>query len=506
MKNRVIALALALCLALSLPVFALDADSFSGGRLSGVCADGDALIVTDTYNKVLWRVDGGTVSRFAGVIGVPGISGEPVGAYLDGAAEQAYFMEPWDVVPFLNGFAVSDAGANALRYVSLGRVQTLAGTGKAGKADGDAKTASFDRPTGLATDSKGALYVADTGNGAIRRVGTDGKVTTVVSGLSAPTGLCWYDGALYVAETGRSRILRVVNGSVEPFAGISTEAEDAGEYYGGYADAPAATAKFDHPQYLTAGTDGTLYIADTGNSAIRAIRDGRVYTLLRGTDTTLTTASPRGLIVRGDTLLIADQLTGTLQSVLLARKTYSDVAPGIWYASAVDFAAQNGIADGTGNGLFEPDTPLNRAMFVTMLSRVHLLTDGTAIINGDASFPDVAANEWYAAPVRWAADSGITNGSDDGFAPLRSISREELAAMLYRYAASQGMDVSASADALSAFPDASAVSPWAIDAMRWACTRGVMRGDGNGSLLPAAQATRAGALTMLLNFMNAYSL
>lgn len=231
-----------------------------------------------------------------------------------------------------------------------------------------------------------------------------------------------------------------------------------------------------------------------------------MYTLLRGTDTTLTTASPRGLIVRGDTLLIADQLTGTLQSVLLARKTYSDVAPGIWYASAVDFAAQNGIADGTGNGLFEPDTPLNRAMFVTMLSRVHLLTDGTAIINGDASFPDVAANEWYAAPVRWAADSGIANGSDDGFAPLRSISREELAAMLYRYAASQGMDVSASADALSAFPDASAVSPWAIDAMRWACTRGVMRGDGNGSLLPAAQATRAEALTMLLNFMNAYSL
>ncbi len=507
MKKRVFALLLILSLALALPAFALGSDDFAHGRLSGVAAAGDgSLLVTDTFNKVVWRVEGERVTRFAGAIGAAGVSGEPTGAYHDDLADKAYFLEPWDVVRFGGGCAVSDAAANVIRYVADGRVYTLAGSGTAGSRDGVGKDASFDRPTGLAVGADGLLYVADAGGGAIRSVAADGTVKTVVTGLEGPTGLCWYGGALYVAETNRSRVLRVANGGAAVFAGASDPAEDAGEYVGGFSDGAAATARFDHPQGVAAGEDGTIYVADTGNGAIRAIRGGRVFTLARPSSSALMPVAPRGLCELGDALYAADQVAGNLFKTVYAQKTYSDVPATAWFAEAVAAATRDGIATGTDETHFSPDAAMNRAMFVTMLSRVHLLSDGAAIIDGDASFADVAADAWYAPAVRWAADNGVAGGDADGFAPLRGVSREELVTMLYRYAQKQGMSAMFSDGALDGFADAGEVSAWALDAMRWACSHGVVNGDGDGNLTPKAAATRAQALTVLLNFAKAYSL
>ena len=504
MRTRIVPLFLALCLALSIPVSALGAEDFKQGQLSGMAEANDgAFLVTDTFNKVVWRVEDGGVTRYAGAISVAGLSGEPTAVYHDAAADKAYFMEPWDIAPFLDGYAVSDAAAHVVRYVADGRVYTLAGSGKAGKADGTGKTALFDRPTGLAADKDGVLYVADAGNGNIRRIAKDGKVTTVVSGLVSPTGVCWYDGALYVAETGRSRIVRVVKGRVEAFAGVSEQTEDEGEYVGGYVDGPAASARFDHPQGVAAGADGTIYVADTGNSAVRAIGGGRVYTLARGANSTLTPCSPRGMMVSGDTLYATDQFAGSVLAVPIAEKTYSDVPSDAWFADSVAVAAQRGIAGGTTADHFEPDAPLSRAMFITMLSRVHQNLDGSAIIDGEASFSDVADTEWYAAPARWAIDAGVVTGDAGQFAPSRNISREELAAILYRYAKTQNMTIVSTSDEMSEFDDAAETSDWAIDAMRWACERGIMNGI-NGYLQPKATATRAQALKMLIFFMDIY--
>ncbi len=508
MKKRVSALFLALCLVLTLPAAAADdAETFARAKLSGVCEDGGALVATDVYNKVVWRIENGKATILAGVVGTPDLTGEPTGAYRDGAAGQSYFMEPWAIVAYGKGYAVSDALANVVRYIANGKVQTIAGVGKAGSADGKAQEASFDRPTGLAVGTDGSLYVADTGNGAIRRIGTDGKVTTLVKDLAAPTGLCWHDKALYVAETGRCRILRVSpEGGMETAYGLSTAAEDAGEYYGGYVDAPVAAAKFDHPQGVAVGADGTIYVADTGSSAVRAIRDGRVYTLARSARDGTLPVEPRAMLVRDDTLLAADVIGNAFLTLPLTEKSFKDVLSGAWYAEAVRSAVRNGIADGTGDGYFSPDATMNRAMFVTMLSRVHRLTDGAVVINGDATFADVPEGEWFAPSVRWAADFGVTGGDGDGFAPKRSISRQELAAMLYRYAKAQSFDVSASADAFNAFSDAADAAPWAQSAMQWACAKRILGGDDLGRLNPAATATRAQALTMLLRFMEAYSL
>lgn len=504
MKKRILPLLLILGLLLSAPAFALGAEAFKQGQLSGLTSAGDgAYLVTDTFNKVVWRVEGGTVTQYAGAISVAGLSGEPTAVYHDAAADKAYFMEPWDVEAFLDGYAVTDAAAHVVRYIADGRVYTLAGAGKAGKADGTGKTAQFDRPTGLAADSEGLLYVADAGNGNIRRIAKDGKVTTVVSGLVAPTGICWYDGALYVAETGRSRVVRVVNGRVEAFAGISDATEDADEYLGGYVDGPAATARFDHPQGVAAGADGTIYVSDTGNSAVRAVSGGRVYTLARNVSDSMMPSSPRGMRVSGDTLYVADQFAGGILTLSVAKKAYSDVSADAWFADAIAAAAQRGVANGTAATRFEPDAVISRAMFVTMLSRVHQNADGSAIIDGESSFSDVSDAEWYTAATRWAIDAGIVTGDNGRFAPLRGINREEMATMLYRYAKAQGLDVSAADGTPEGYEDADDVSAWALDAVGWACGNGILNGM-DGKLAPGATATRAQAVKMLIEFMDRY--
>ena len=507
MKKRVLAIALALAMVLALPVSALDVEDFRGGKLSGVTLTEDgSMLVTDTFNKIVWMVKGNKCSIVAGKIGVLDASGEPVGAYHDGERDHAFFTEPWDIVPFLDGYAVSDTQSNVIRFIGADRVKTLTGTGEAGRKDGEARTATFDRPTGLTVDDGGTLYISDTGNGAIRSIDKYGNVTTVATGLESPMGICWYKGAIYVAETGRSRISRVQGGKVSVVAGVSEKAPDAGEYIGGYADAAVKNAKFDHPQGITVGEDGTIYVADTGNSAIRAIRDGRVYTLLRNEGGSVTPSSPRGLLLQGSTLTVTDNFAGVLLEVSVAEKSYSDVAPDAWYAGAVEFATRNNIVGGS-DGRFEPNALMDRSMFVTMLSRMHRLVDGTVIIDGEKSYSDVGEDAWYAAAVRWASDEGIISGDGGQFYPTRGISREELAVVLYNYAKSQKMDTSASTglNVLKNFPDAGEVSDWAQEAMRWACSMHIINGS-DGSLIPKGQATRAQALTMLLNFLNAYSI
>ena len=501
MKRKIISLLLAAVMALTVTAGALTPADFSGGALSGIVTDGGALLVTDTFNKVIWRVEDGEVYRFAGQISVPGLDGEPVGKYEDGTRSTALFMEPWAIAPFLDGWAVSDTAANVVRYIDKNSVRTAAGSGEAGRADGVGERVSFDRPTGLAVDNKGALYIADTGNGSIRKMDTKGKVTTVLTGLADPTGLCWANGALYVAETGRSRILRVVNGKREVLAGDSVPLGD-GEYEGGYVDGPAEKARFDHPQGVAVGNDGALYVADTGNHAVRRLANGRVTTMASAKQTPEAPVRPRGMLVRGDTLVVTDLFAQTLLTLSTTPVSYRDVPSGAWYADVVRQATERGLTGGTGNGNFTPDAPVTRAMFVVMLSRLHQNTDGSAVIDGVSSFADIPADAWYAAAARWAADRQIVLGDNGSFRPSDGITREALAALLYRYAASMGHDTSARAD-LSRFSDAARVSAYAADAISWAVAKGIISGKTDGTLAPLGTATRAETAKMLVNFMDA---
>ncbi len=510
MKRRIISVLLAVALVAALAVSAsavLTAENFSGGRLSGILMMEDGkLLVTDVYNKVLWTVEGETVTKYAGVIPVPDLSGEPQGVYHDDTLDKAYFAEPWAAAPYLDGYAVTDSAANVVRYVTGEKVFTLAGSGKAGSANGSSRKASFDRPTGIAADGNGNIYVADTNNGLIRKIDDKGKVTTYASGLAEPTGLCWQGETLYVAETGKSRIVKIVSGAAQNIAGVFEAAEDEGVYYGGYADGPADKAKFDHPQGLLVAEDGTIYVSDTLNSAIRMIKDGRVYTLLRSTNMTAVPIEPRGMALADGVLCTADAFAGRIITINVAGTSFEDVAEDAWYAAAVKDATLRGLTNGVDATHFDPKGTTTRAMAVTMLSRIYQSTDGSAVIGGDGTFEDVPDGAWFADAVRWAVDAGITNGVGNGFAPNAILTRETLVTMLYRFAQYLQLDVSVGEDTnILSYEDAFDVAEWAIPAMQWAVGAGIIQGS-DGALNPGGDADRSQCAKIMVGFMDAYGL
>ena len=315
----------------------------------------------------------------------------------------------------------------------------------------------------------------------------------------ALSGVCdTGDGSFLATDTFNKVLWRVKDGVLTRYAGAIPVADLSGEpqglYYGGFANGPATSARFDQLQGLAADADGTICVADTLNRAIRMIRDGRVYTVMTG-------VTPRGMAIQNGSIYAADLLSGNLVDAKLPTGSYADVSADAWYGSYIKETTLRGLINGTDSNRFSPQLKLDRAMFVTVLSRLHSYTDGTVVIDGDETFPDVAEGIWYAASARWAADNGIVTGMDGAFAPTAAVTREQLATMLYRYAKARGLDVSASAE-LDVFSDADSVSGWAVSAMRWAVAADVVGGE-NGLLRPGVPATRAEAVTIVIRFMDA---
>ena len=180
-------------------------------------------------------------------------------------------------------------------------------------------------------------------------------------------------------------------------------------------------------------------------------------------------------------------------------KAFTDLDADAWYHEGVDYALTNGLMNGVGGGRFEPDGQLTRAQLVTVLYRAAGEPDTGKQVN---PFTDVADDAWYTKAVIWAANNGIVNGvAKNTFAPDDSITREQIAAMLYRYAGAEA----AKEDKLSAFPDVAKVSDWAKEALNWAVASGLISGvaDANGtaSLEPQATATRAQIATILMRWL-----
>ncbi len=176
---------------------------------------------------------------------------------------------------------------------------------------------------------------------------------------------------------------------------------------------------------------------------------------------------------------------------------FQDIS-GHWAEETILEAVYRGLFNGVSSDLFDPDSAITRAMFVTVLYRM----EGQPAVDQKAGFTDVAEGSYYAAAVDWAAKNGIVNGvSETSFDPDAAITREQMAAILYRYAAYWELDVSAEAD-LSAYEDASSVSAYAQAAMQWAVANGVINGTSATALEPAGTATRAQAATVLVRFQN----
>ena len=244
----------------------------------------------------------------------------------------------------------------------------------------------------------------------------------------------------------------------------------------------------------------------------------------RGTTVTITTAPDDGYELdkltvtdaRGSELELTDKGNGKYTFRMPASKVtveavfteilpeplpFIDVDEDAWYADAVRYVYEHDLMAGYGGDLFGPNDELSRAQFCQI---IYNMEDPPAV-TGSCAFTDVADGAWYANVVTWAEENGIVVGYGGGlFGPEDNITREQFAAILYRYAQAKGYGTTASFD-LSAYGDVSDVSAWAISAMQWACGKDIIIGTSPTTLAPQGTATRAQAATMLQRFCEQYS-
>jgi len=267
----------------------------------GLTVDSQGRIyVADSYNNCIRVIANGTVSTVAGSSKGTDAYGFPLGGFSDGDVNQARFNKPRAVV--VDGqdtIYVADTGNNVIRKIANGKVTTYAGTGKAGFRNGSAREAQFNAPSGLALDKAGNLYVADTLNNVIRKISPQGFVTTYAGKTTGEAG--YRDGSLseavfnepaalamdsqenlYIADSGNQLIRRIANGRVETVAGSQGVLISGTNYVqGNFRDGSRTVAAFNFPKGITVLENGTLVIADTWNSRIRAIlNNGQVITLV----------------------------------------------------------------------------------------------------------------------------------------------------------------------------------------------------------------------------------
>lgn len=355
-----------------------------------------SLAVSDSGNHLIRTLDAGRLTTSAGHFAGADEGGLPTGAYHDDQADRALFDRPLGIAFDAAGNAyIADAGNNAIRKLGTdGKVTTLAGSGLAGSADGKGGAAAFNAPSDVAVDAAGNVYVADTLNHTIRKVAADGTVTT----LTAPS----------------TRVGQYMPGAADSF--------------GDFADGPLADAKFNEPSGLVLDAKGNLYVSDRGNQRIRYIDlAGGTVSTVAGTAPAVSDDSPyaeggyrdgaaaearfnapEGLALAADgTLIVADSLNHVVRLLRDGKVTtlagVSDEpgdADGVLYAAQfnhptdVAFLPDGSlaIADEAGNKIRQlakyagaADLKKDGAI-KTLLNGALLKTDKQAFVSGGATY------------------------------------------------------------------------------------------------------------------------
>ncbi|MGN1009051.1 MAG: S-layer homology domain-containing protein, partial [Butyricicoccus sp.] len=252
---------------------------------------------------------------------------------------------------------------------------------------------------------------------------------------------------------------------------------------GGSASTPAADNENDQK-----ATDAAAKLIDEIGEVTEA--SGDAITAARDAYNKLTEAQKK-LVSNYSKLTAAEQAYAKLTGKL----PFTDIS-GHWALEAIQYAYQNGLFSGTSDTTFGPNVAMNRAMLVTVLYRM----EGEPEITGTNGFADVASGQWYTDAVVWASANGIVSGySTDKFGPTDTVTREQMASILNRYAAFKGYDVTATTE-LTAFTDMDTVSDWASEAVKWANAEKLINGRTATTLVPKGSATRAEVAQILMTF------
>jgi len=289
---------------------ALDA-RFSLPRSVAVSHSDQAVYVADRGNHRVRQIRDGRVTTLAG--------GFEAG-YLDGPAQAARFQDPEGVAIAADGAVlVADAGNHCLRRIKDGEVSTLAGRPQPGYVDGPLGQARFSLPSTIDVAADGTIYLVDAGNRRVRAIVGDrvstiatfaGQAQDFVEAVSArfvrrPALAVGPGGLLYLATPDRHRIWTIVDGQLEPFAGMAKP---------GSVDDYGPRAQFESPEGLAVAPDGGLYVSDSADGALRLVRDGKVSTVLRSTAGGFAEGDaakarfdgPLAVALKDDALLVAD--------------------------------------------------------------------------------------------------------------------------------------------------------------------------------------------------------
>ncbi len=216
---------------------------------------------------------------------------------------------------------------------------------------------------------------------------------------------------------------------------------------------------------------------------------GKSVSTVKKSDTVYTFTMPASAVKVGVSYVKATETP--------SETKFNDVSANDWFASAVDYVTGKGMMNGTADNTFSPKANTTRGMVVTVLYRLENQPSTSA-----ASFTDVASGAYYANAVAWANANGIVSGYGSGkFGPNDKVTREQLAAILYRYAQYKKYDVSVGEDTnILSYDDAQSISSYAIPAIQWACGAGVVTGKSGSKLDPKGNATRAEVAAMLMRF------
>lgn len=178
---------------------------------------------------------------------------------------------------------------------------------------------------------------------------------------------------------------------------------------------------------------------------------------------------------------------------------FTDVKSGNWFYDAVKYAYEQGLMTGTSATTFAPNGTMNRAMIVTVLYRL----EKSPAVTGASKFTDVPAGQWYSDAVAWAAANKIVNGYDETtFGPMNAVTREQMAAILFRYEQVKGLENVTLEENLNRFPDQDKISAYAIPALQWAVGQKIINGNADGTLDPTGTATRAQVAQIFTNLLN----
>lgn len=279
--------------------------------------------------------------------------------------------------------------------------------------------------------------------------------------------------------------------------------------------------------YVGGGSSSSISTPTTYAVNVNAATNGAVAadkkTASKGTTVTVTASPSKGYVV--DAVKVVDKdgkdvavtgkdgkyvftmpasavtVTGSFKAETPAPVAlpFTDVKSGNWFYDAVKYAYEQGLMTGTSATTFAPNGTMNRAMIVTVLYRL----EKSPAVTGASKFTDVPAGQWYSDAVAWAAANKIVNGYDETtFGPMNAVTREQMAAILFRYEQVKGLENVTLEENLNRFPDQNKISAYAIPALQWAVGQKIINGNADGTLDPTGTATRAQVAQIFTNLLN----